>query len=254
MFEVYREEQEAEHRVYHLQAESEKERSEWMTAIKNNILYELNRTRALVDEVDKYKERIAQLTDELERQKAKQILADINKPRTDSQPTTHTTTAPQPTAQPPPSWTAAAVAQQQQQHVRSPSSVELYDRVSYLEAENARLMAENQSLKRSTLAMQGKGDEIRPTAETTTDEAAAAQHQPTPPPQAATEQSNASAGAAAGEAEVDRLIKELVRVRMERSILKREVLRLMKVNEELTHAPSAAIASPPPPQPGSAIQ
>ena len=100
LFEVYREEKEVEHRVYYMEADTEQERAEWMAAIKNNILYELNRTRALVDEVDKYKARIAQLTDELERQKAKQILADLNKPRTTDP---HSSIAPPPPASQQPS-------------------------------------------------------------------------------------------------------------------------------------------------------
>ena len=229
VFEVYRDEAASEHRVYYLQADSESERSEWMAAIKNNILFELNRTRALVDEVDKYRARIAQLMDELERQKAQQILADWNKPRTEPP---STTTAPAAVAA-----VSASDAQQQPQE-RSPSSVELVDRVRYLEAENARLVVENQSLKRSTLAMQGKGDEIRQTADTRRDEAAAARQQPTSATAVAAVTQESQAGGV--ESEVERLSKELARVRVERGILKREVLRLMAVNEQLTQPPHSA--------------
>ena len=241
LFEVYRDEAETQHRVYYLQADSEVERDEWIAAIKNNILYELNRTRALVDEVDGYKQRIAQLNDQLERHKAQQILADLNRPHT---------TQPQPQPQPPTAATQPpAATASDRRTVRTPSSVELYDKVGYLEAENTRLLAENQSLKRSTLAMQGKGDEIRHTAETRTDEATAQQSVALPAAAAVQQATVAGEGS-----EVDRLTKELARVRMERSILKREVLRLMKVNDELTHSKPAATAVLQPSQPAQTLQ
>ena len=115
--------------------------------------------------------------------------------------------------------------------------MELLDALSAVQAENGRLLAENASLKRSTLAMQGKGDEIRHTAETHKDEAAAAA--------AAVEGESGESKpkTAVGDGETEALKKELARVRMERSILKREVLRLMKVNEELTRTPSAVVQS-----------
>ena len=253
LFEVFREEAEAEHRVYYLAADSEAERGEWMAAIKYNILYELNRTRALVDTVDSYKVRIAQLTDELERHRATQILADLNKPRTtppqQQQPDVVVTTS-LPTAPSQPVQPAAA------------SVVAMHDRLGYLEAEVARLLAENQSLKRSALAMDGKGDEVRPTAETHKDEVATEQQQPTAAASAAAPlESTGPAGSSGGggqESELEQLRKEVARVRMERSILKREVLRLMKVNEELTHSHPAASASTsakqPPPTSSSAVQ
>ena len=228
LFEVFREEAEAQHRVYYLAADSEAERAEWMSAIKNNILYELNRTRALVDTVDSYKTRIAQLTDELERHRATQILAELNRPRTtppQQQPDV-VVAASTPSAQPQPVQPATA------------SLVAMHDRLSFLEAENARLLAENQSLKRSALAMDGKGDEIRHTADTHKDEAATQQQQPTPAASAA-----APADSTGQESELEQLRREVARERMDRGILKREVLRLMKVNEELTHSHPLAAAS-----------
>ena len=222
-------------RVYYLQADSQQERDAWMSALRNNLLYELQRTRAFIDETDAYKAKVQQLTEQLETQRAKQIAAGIGAARqrepSVSQPGAAVETAAAPV---PSSSTAAAPASSSSQDAdRSLYSTPYSDvftvsslrsRLSYLEQENARLQVENVSLKQSTLAMQGKGDEIRQG------------------------RSSGGGGGGGGEEaggagetregergseEVEALRREISKVRMERGILKREVLRLMKVNDEL---------------------
>ena len=254
LFEVFDEADERRRRVYFLQADSEAERSEWVSAIKTNILHELQRSRAFVDEVDRCHLQVQQLTEQLERIHAKQIIADIHAGKhsastSSSSPSTQSTqpslphtdsTASSDTApadrvlygQPATSFfTSSSSSSTPTATPPRPPAPTLQPRLAYLEMENARLAAENRSLKEAALAMQGKGDEMAPNvadqAHLGTGQVADAQ----------------AMGRDGLQEEVEALRAELAKVRLERSVLKREVVRLMQVNDGLTKAQAAARSS-----------
>ena len=205
LFEVFDEAEEGKRRVYFLQADSEKERDEWVAAIKNNILLELNRARAYTDEVDGYKAEIQRLKDQIERIHAKQVLAEMN---AGSHSSTVNNSSPVSS-----SFTSSTSVDS--------GAAALQSRVSYLNAEVDRLQAENRSLKRAALAMQGKGDEMEPFPSAAVGE----------------EAGGTSTANVVGQGEdVVKLKAELGKVRNERAVLKREVLRLMALNEQLSKA------------------